>query len=525
MRRFESSSRLQKQEYCLDDTPFFVVFPWFFFLLSLYLPRCLSYNKVIMKNITTYYSSRKNVFVWLAVLLSLVSAVTRIMACSGADSAGFGVVVVHILFPIAANLFISVRLPWRCGEMFYVTVNPVVLLAIHFFFRIVELEVPAAITICCIIFCVLQLFAFMRTYKGYWNSKLPVLTAWLMPLLFCLDEQFRGLFVSAWQNPDCMPAVLTELSAWLSVVCIILASRKMPAPEEGEPYRRRYGDRYEGRRLYGVYPMGQMVPYFMPNRVGSSNYILDKIEITNVEKYIHAKRKSGCKHFGLTHLFLAAYVRAVAEYPALNRFIAGQKIYHRFDIVCSMVIKKEMSSSSPDTTIKVKFNPADTAEQVYEKFNAAVQEVKATEELDNNFDAICNLFSKIPSILMAGAIWIFRILDYFGLLPIEIQNLSPFHASMFITSMGSLGIPPIFHHLYDFGTMPQFCAFGAKYTERTTAADGTVSSKKYVDFTWVTDERICDGFYYAAVLKRMKTYLLHPEVLDTPPEEVKEDIA
>ena len=132
--------------------------------------------------------------------------------------------------------------------------------------------------------------------------------------------------------------------------------------------------------------------------------------------------------------------------------------------------------------------------------------------------------SKIPNILLSFAIWFLRILDYFGWLPIEIQNFSPFHASMFITSMGSLGIPPIYHHLYDFGTMPGFCAFGAKRTEKYLNAQGDTITKKYVDFTWVTDERICDGFYYAAALKRIKSILLHPEVLDNPPEEVKEDV-
>ena len=72
--------------------------------------------------------------------------------------------------------------------------------------------------------------------------------------------------------------------------------------------------------------------------------------------------------------------------------------------------------------------------------------------------------------------------------------------------------------------MPQFCAFGAKRTEKVPGPGGEPVTKKYVDFTWVTDERICDGFYYAAVLKKMKSYLLHPEVLDVPPEEIKEDV-
>ena len=475
-----------------------------------------------MKNITTYYSSRKNIFVWLAVLASVVSLGTRFTAFGGAGSDGFWVMVVHMLFPLAANLFISIRLPWRCGEMYYVTVGPVVLLAIYFFVRVCELGVSVAMTVTCLLLCLLQAASFVWTYTGRLNSQVPCFVAWLLPALFALDPEFLRYFRWYWKRTPEM--IVTDLAAWLSVLFIILASKRMAPRKEGEPYRRKFGDRMDGRRVYSIVPMSKLTAYFMPTRVGASNYISDSVEVGNIDRYIHEKRRQGLKHFGLTHVFLAAYVRAVAEYPALNRFIAGQKIYHRFDITCSMVIKKEMNSDSPDTTIKVNFDPADTAADVYEKFNAVVQGVKETQELNTGFDKVTRIFDIIPSLLLSFVIWLLRMLDYFGLLPVEIQKLSPFHASMFITSMGSLGIPPIFHHLYDFGTMPQFCAFGAKRTERTLNSQGEPVTRKYVDFTWVTDERICDGFYYAAVLKKMKSYLNHPEQLDVPPEEIKEDV-
>ena len=90
--------------------------------------------------------------------------------------------------------------------------------------------------------------------------------------------------------------------------------------------------------------------------------------------------------------------------------------------------------------------------------------------------------------------------------------------------MGSLGIPPIYHHLYDFGNIPVFCAFGAKYTVNELKLDGTVSPHKYIDYKFTTDERICDGHYFAAALKLFKSILKNPECLDTPPETVFEDI-
>ncbi len=54
--------------------------------------------------------------------------------------------------------------------------------------------------------------------------------------------------------------------------------------------------------------------------------------------------------------------------------------------------------------------------------------------------------------------------------------------------------------------------------------DGTVVQRKYVDVKFVLDERIVDGFYYAAFFKHYKRLLMHPEILDNPPEEVLSDI-
>ena len=93
-----------------------------------------------------------------------------------------------------------------------------------------------------------------------------------------------------------------------------------------------------------------------------------------------------------------------------------------------------------------------------------------------------------------------------------------------MTSMGSLGIPPVFHHLYDFGNLPVFGAFGAKRRAYEIQEDGTVVQRKYVDVKFTTDERIVDGFYYAAFFKHYKRILLHPEILDNPPEEIIQDI-
>jgi hypothetical protein len=76
--------------------------------------------------------------------------------------------------------------------------------------------------------------------------------------------------------------------------------------------------------------------------------------------------------------------------------------------------------------------------------------------------------------------------------------------------MGSLGIPPVFHHLYNFGNLPVFMAFGKKHRVNELNDDGTVSSCKYIDYTFNVDERIVDGFYYATLIKYFHKLLLYP---------------
>ena len=161
---------------------------------------------------------------------------------------------------------------------------------------------------------------------------------------------------------------------------------------------------------------------------------------------------------------------------------------------------------------------------VYHKLNAAIEEVRKSQELDSGIDNLIAYLNMIPGVVMKFVVWLLKLLDYFGLLPKFLLELSPFHGSLFFTSMGSLGIPPIYHHLYDFGNIPAFGAFGCKRRALEVQEDGSVVQKKYIDCKFTTDERIVDGYYYAAFFKHYRSLLRRPEQLDNPPAEIINDI-
>lgn len=271
----------------------------------------------------------------------------------------------------------------------------------------------------------------------------------------------------------------------------------------------------EFRRVKTISPMSAVIPFIMVNRTGSQNFISDTVDIERVEKYIKEKQAQGMQNISMMHVMIAAYIRLVSQRPALNRFIRGQRVWTRKNVEVSLTIKKEMSLESPDTVVKIILPPSATLEDVYNALNDKIVSYRANPGGD--FDDTARAFTHLPGLIFKFAVASLRFLDYFGLMPKAIARVSPFHCSYFITSMGSLGIPPIYHHLYDFGSCPVFFSFGAKRRAYEIDSAGVVKRRQYMDFTFVLDERICDGYYYASALKMLKNVLKNPWQLDEVP--------
>ena len=293
---------------------------------------------------------------------------------------------------------------------------------------------------------------------------------------------------------------------------------------ETKKRRRRFGDRKEGRKIRTIDPLTKFMPYIMSKRSDALNYFADRLDITQAEKICREQVKKGNKNFTLLHVILAAYVRTVSQRPALNRFISGQKVYSRNTIEVVMTIKKKMSLDGEETCIKVCFEPTDTLDDVYRKFNEVVEENVKESEDKSSFEKVNKILAFIPGLLCRWTVKFLNFLDYFGLLPKFLLKVSPFHGSMIITSMGSLGVKPVYHHIYDFGNLPLFISYGAKQSVNKIDDDGNVKKERYIDIKLVMDERICDGYYYASCFKMLKRNFENPEALFQPPEKVVEDI-
>lgn len=288
-------------------------------------------------------------------------------------------------------------------------------------------------------------------------------------------------------------------------------------------YKRRFGDRKEGRLLRSLPAFAKFVPFIMPTRNDACNQYEESFEVSDVDRRLRKLRVDGNKGIGILHFIIAAYIRGVSMLPGMNRFVVGRRIYARDNIEVVMTVKRSLAIDATETTIKVVFEPTDTIFDVYRKMNEKIDEIK-TVEGNNNTEDVAEAMCKAPRFLLRFALTILRIMDYFGWLPQSLLDASPFHGSMIITDLGSLRIGPVYHHIYNFGTLPVFISFGAKRHAYELDRHGNMVDRKYVDCKFVMDERTVDGHYYAQFLQAFRYICQHPEIVETPPSKVIEDV-
>lgn len=272
-----------------------------------------------------------------------------------------------------------------------------------------------------------------------------------------------------------------------------------------------FGHRSDGRKLKTIPPFFRVIPNIMLERADSQVYFKQDIPLKDMDAYIDKKAEEGIK-LSYMNIIYAALVRILAERPYLNRFVMNGSLFARNKIYVSLAIKKNFSDEGQETTIKLPFNGNENIFEVKEKLDAEIEKNKDTNT-SNNTDIVAKSLSLIPDWALRIAVKILKFLDNHGAMPKAIISASPFHTSVFLTNVGSLGIDSIYHHLYNFGTTSMFFAMGKK-KKSYVYDDDEIHEEKCITIAFVGDERICDGYYYATSFKLLSKYLKKPELLE-----------
>ena len=280
--------------------------------------------------------------------------------------------------------------------------------------------------------------------------------------------------------------------------------------------KKKWGDRKDGIWLKDIPAMNRLMPTLMPNRADNEAYINVDIDARPLTAYL-AKVNDGRTEDKYTffHLISAALGKAFVLRPKMNRFIVGNKMYQRRNITVAFTVKKRFDDHAEEALAFFEYDPKETMQTYHEKIMKVIHSTKSYEEKDTSTGAM-DVITKLPQWLITAIVKFVLWLDKHGWAPEFLIGSDPNHAAIFLTNLGSIGLPGGYHHLVNWGTNSCFIVVGKKYMKMEYDANGKEDLHEVIPLGITLDERIADGYYYSGTVALVKELLEHPELLELP---------
>lgn len=287
----------------------------------------------------------------------------------------------------------------------------------------------------------------------------------------------------------------------------------------GKNSKKKIGDRKDATLIRDADPLHAFMPYLLLGRTDNEALLNDELDLSAVTEYLE-KKNEGSPDFKYTifHVVLAALAKTIYLRPAMNRFMQGHRLYQRNDISFSFVVKRAFSDHAEEALVIMKVredSDLSPIEQVYTKVKREVQGIRK-ENSEGGTIKVINLLNRIPRPFLRVVAKILFWLEYHGWVPSALQKIDPYHATCFVSNLGSIKMTASYHHLIDWGTNSFFVIIGEKQWKPLFSRDGNYEMREMLPLGFTIDERIADGFYFANSVKILRYIFAHPEILDEP---------
>ena len=276
-------------------------------------------------------------------------------------------------------------------------------------------------------------------------------------------------------------------------------------------------DRPDGKYIKDITGIQALMMNIYPNRTDSEVYLSDKIDATELMKYLEKKNAEHPDYkTTLFHCALTALTRMVKERPCLNRFIQGRRMYQRYEISLSFVAKRLFKDGAEEALMVLTPSDEDTLDSISRQIVGDVTQMRKNPAKKTGSDAVIDNLAKLPRPLLMLVSKLIRILDFWGHLPHFVWETDVNYSTILASNLGSIKCPSVYHHLNNYGTNSIMVTIGTLHKEQVLMPDGSVQVRDMIDIGATLDERIADGFYFARSLKLIKYIFANPELLDRP---------
>ena len=270
-------------------------------------------------------------------------------------------------------------------------------------------------------------------------------------------------------------------------------------------------------RVKGVSGLAQISIDLKPNRSVSDVYINQKMDLTNLSKYIEKKKKTA-EDVTYFHAFLTAVAKTVYNRPKLNYFIANRHIWEHDEIVLSFVAKVSFDDHSEEMMVMIPVEKNDTIYTLGEKIRKKVDSFrnKKTNQVEKvGANSAIDTLGKLPNVLRIPIVGVFKWCDKKGILPSSLCQDNLYYSTMILSNLGSIGCGSIHHNITDFGNSSSLLTMG-EIKDEEVIIDGKKEIRKMCEWGMNFDERIADGYYFAKSADLLQYFLSNPEELEKP---------
>lgn len=280
---------------------------------------------------------------------------------------------------------------------------------------------------------------------------------------------------------------------------------------------KKYGGAHRAKDITG---MAQISIDLKPHRSVSDVYINQKMDLTNLSKYIEKKKKAG-EEVTFFHAFLTAIGKTVYNRPKLNRFVCDRHIWEHDKIVLSFVAKVSFDDHSEEMMVMVPIEKDDTIYTIGEKVRKKVdsfRKKRSGEVEKEGANSAIDILAKLPNFLRVPVVGALKWTDKKGLLPASLAKDNLYYSTMIVSNLGSIGCGAIFHNITDFGNSSSLLTMG-EIKDEEVIIDGKKEIRKICEWGMNFDERIADGYYFAKSADLLQYLLSNPEELEKPASE------
>ena len=251
------------------------------------------------------------------------------------------------------------------------------------------------------------------------------------------------------------------------------------------------------------------MPYLMRGRNESAVYFEQQVAMRKADAFTREFNEAHPDTpINVQHLAMWAITKVLDQYPTMNRFVVGGRLYQRRGIWFTYSAKQSLKGASPLIVLKRRFDPAESFEEMVTAMAEQLRNNRFAAGLSRS-DREAELILKFPGLVRRLVLAVGRAGDAFGLLPGTMIEDDPLYASAFFANLASIGMDACYHHLYEYGSIGIFCVIGRATTDPGSPTSGPDRRRTMV-LRWTFDERVEDGLVAGYALKRAKQILEDP---------------